>query len=46
LAELYTGYPIFPGENENDQLGLIIEILGVPDKCVIEMSTRAKLFFD
>jgi len=39
LAELYSGYPIFPGENENDQLGLIIEICGVPDKVVLDMST-------
>lgn len=30
LAELYSGYPVFPGENENDQLGLILEICGMP----------------
>jgi len=28
LAELYTGYPIFPGENEADQLSCIMEIIG------------------
>ena len=46
LAELYTGYPIFPGENENDQLACIMEVLGVPDRHLLEKSTRTKLFFD
>jgi dual specificity tyrosine-phosphorylation-regulated kinase 2/3/4 len=31
LAELCSGYPIFPGENEMDQLGLIMEICGKPE---------------
>ena len=26
LAELYSGYPLFPGESEHDQLGYIMEI--------------------
>lgn len=46
LAELYTGYPIFPGENEQEQLGCIMEIFGPPEKHLIEKSTRKKLFFD
>ena len=25
LAELYTGYPLFPGENEVEQLACIME---------------------
>lgn len=29
LAELYTGYPLFPGENESDQLSCIMEIIGM-----------------
>ncbi|KAF5014586.1 hypothetical protein F66182_14376, partial [Fusarium sp. NRRL 66182] len=32
LAELYTGYPIFPGENEQEQLACIMEIFGPPEK--------------
>ncbi|KAJ7231446.1 hypothetical protein B0H12DRAFT_1239925 [Mycena haematopus] len=32
LAELYTGFPIFPGENEQEQLSCIMEVLGIPDK--------------
>lgn len=26
LAELYTGYPIFPGENEVEQLACVMEV--------------------
>lgn len=46
LAELYTGYPIFPGENEQEQLACIMEVFGPPEKHLIERSTRKKLFFD
>ncbi|KAG8761765.1 hypothetical protein FRC11_013221, partial [Ceratobasidium sp. 423] len=46
LAELYTGYPIFPGENEQEQLACIMEVLGVPDKDLINRSSRKQLFFD
>lgn len=45
LAELYTGFPIFPGENEQEQLSCIMEVLGVPDKELINRSSRKKLFF-
>ncbi|RMD41799.1 hypothetical protein DV735_g3330, partial [Chaetothyriales sp. CBS 134920] len=46
LAELYTGYPIFPGENEQEQLACIMEVFGPPEKRLIEKSSRKKLFFD
>ncbi|KAF8319393.1 kinase-like protein [Clavulina sp. PMI_390] len=46
LAELYTGYPIFPGENEQEQLACIMEVLGVPDKEIVARSGRKNLFFD
>lgn len=45
LAELYTGLPIFPGENEQEQLSCIMEILGVPDKDFVNRSQRKRLFF-
>ena len=32
MAELYTGYPLFPGESEKEQLACIMEILGLPPK--------------
>ncbi|CZT01380.1 related to putative dual specificity protein kinase pom1 [Rhynchosporium agropyri] len=46
LAELYTGVPIFPGENEQEQLSCIMEVFGPPGKHLIDKSTRKKLFFD
>ncbi|KAK2467104.1 hypothetical protein APHAL10511_001362 [Amanita phalloides] len=46
LAELYTGFPIFPGENEQEQLSCIMEVLGVPDKEFVNRSSRKKLFFE
>lgn len=45
LAELYTGYPLFPGENEVEQLACIMELFGVPDFSLIEEAQRKKLFF-
>jgi dual specificity tyrosine-phosphorylation-regulated kinase 2/3/4 len=38
--------PIFPGENEQEQLACIMEVFGPPEKHLIEKSTRKKLFFD
>lgn len=46
LAELYTGFPIFPGENESEQLACIMEVFGPPEKHLIEKSSRKKVFFD
>ncbi|TMS39789.1 hypothetical protein L596_006266 [Steinernema carpocapsae] len=44
LAELLTGYPLLPGEDENDQLALIIELLGMPPTKVIDNAKRARNF--
>jgi len=46
LAELYTGYPIFPGENEEEQLACIMEIMGTPEPYIIEQGSRKKNFFE
>lgn len=46
LAELWTGYPLFPGENEQEQLACIMEIFGPPDRHLVDRCTRKKLFFD
>jgi serine/threonine protein kinase len=45
IAELYTGIPLFPGENEQEQLACIMEVLGVPDMELIQLSERRHLFF-
>lgn len=44
LAELLTGYPLLPGEDENDQLALIIELLGMPPAKVTENAKRTRNF--
>ncbi|EIW71932.1 hypothetical protein TREMEDRAFT_41420 [Tremella mesenterica DSM 1558] len=46
MAELYTGVPLFPGENEHEQLACIMEVLGVPERHIIEKASRRKIFFD
>jgi len=46
LAELHTGYPLFPGENEVEQLACIMEVVGLPPTRVLEAGTRKKMFFD
>lgn len=45
LAELLTGYALFPGEDENDQLACIIELLGMPPQKLLDQSKRTKSFF-
>ena len=44
LAELLTGYPLLPGEDEGDQLSCIIELLGMPPQKLLDTSKRAKNF--
>jgi len=46
LSELYTGYPIFPGENEHDQIGYMMEINGLPPIELLRRGKRAHLFFE
>ncbi|KAG1696664.1 Dual specificity tyrosine-phosphorylation-regulated kinase 4 [Nymphon striatum] len=46
LAELYTGCPLFPGENEIEQLACIMEVIGLPPLQTIEKASRKRLFFD
>lgn len=38
LAELLTGYPLLPGEDEGDQLACMIELLGMPPQVKIWIS--------
>lgn len=46
LVEIHTGYPLFPGENEQEQFLRIMEILGLPPPSILANSTRRKVFFD
>uniref|UniRef100_A0A8C5QWC8 dual-specificity kinase n=1 Tax=Leptobrachium leishanense TaxID=445787 RepID=A0A8C5QWC8_9ANUR len=45
LAELLTGYPLLPGEDEGDQLACMIELLGMPPQKLLDSSKRGKNFF-
>ncbi|XP_018325659.1 dual specificity tyrosine-phosphorylation-regulated kinase 2 [Agrilus planipennis] len=44
LAELLTGFPLLPGEDEADQLACIMELLGMPPQKLLDQSKRAKNF--
>ncbi|KAG5469106.1 hypothetical protein LSCM4_02503 [Leishmania orientalis] len=48
LCELANGDPVFPGEDEEDQLGCIMEYLGPPPESFVEASSarRRRAFFD
>mmetsp|Transcript_12140 Transcript_12140/g.24749 ORF Transcript_12140/g.24749 Transcript_12140/m.24749 type:complete len:652 (-) Transcript_12140:737-2692(-) len=45
LVELFTGYPVFAGRDEGDQIGLIVERLGLPPKEMLEAAPKAGKFF-
>ncbi|XP_053980584.1 dual specificity tyrosine-phosphorylation-regulated kinase 2-like [Hylaeus volcanicus] len=46
LAELYTGCPLFPGEDEIEQLACIMEVLGLPPEHIMNHASRRRLYFD
>ena len=46
IAELYTGVPIFPGENESEQMALFMEYLNAPSRNMIELSRKRAKYFD
>jgi len=44
MIELFTGFPLFPGTNEREQLQLIIDVIGMPSQQVLKNSQRKQLF--
>ena len=46
VYECLVGIPIFAGENERDQMGSIMEVIGLPPRSLIAKATRRKVFFD
>ncbi|EPY87874.1 dual specificity tyrosine-phosphorylation-regulated kinase 4 [Camelus ferus] len=46
MAELFTGRPLFPGEDEAEQLACIMEVLGLPPTRFIQTASRKQTFFD
>lgn len=45
LVELLTGDPLFPGEDEYDQLAKMVEVLGMPPLHMIENSPKKSRLF-
>ena len=45
IAELIIGYPLFPGENEYEQLLCIMEMLGLPPSHMIEACSKKNEYF-
>ncbi|KAJ3336695.1 dual specificity protein kinase yak1 [Gonapodya sp. JEL0774] len=45
-AELFLGLPLFPGSSEYNQVGRIVEMLGVPPAYMIEKGKQAHQYFE
>lgn len=45
MSEFCIGFPMFPGEDETDQLASIMEVCGIPSQEVLKVSQRKKKFF-
>ena len=46
MAELYTGRPLFPAENELDAMSLMMEILDIPPVGIVQSGTKFSEHFD
>ncbi|CAG9323872.1 ATP5S [Blepharisma stoltei] len=46
LAECFAGVPLFPGENDHDQLSCIMELLGVPPDSLVSQSSMKDSYFN
>jgi dual specificity tyrosine-phosphorylation-regulated kinase 2/3/4 len=46
LIELFCGVPIFSGEDESEQLAMIMEYKGSPPLKMLLLGNRTKSFFD
>lgn len=45
LSELFTGYPLFPGKSQLEQMAMIMEVNGVPPMKILGKATRYEVFF-
>lgn len=46
LVELHTGYPLFAGQDEGDQMAAIVQRLGMPPQHMLDGGKKTHLFFD
>lgn len=44
MCELLTGSPIFPGDSEIQQVGIMVQMLGNPPKSLLDRARRKKFF--
>ncbi|XP_075692201.1 homeodomain-interacting protein kinase 4 [Rhinoderma darwinii] len=45
IVELHFGYPLYPGNNEYDQIRYICETQGLPDNYLLNAASKAFYFF-
>ena len=46
LAELYLGWPLFPGASESEQITYICQTLGTPSAALLRNRDKASRFFN
>lgn len=46
IAELLTGTPLFPGQNEEEELWMISQLIGLPPRNLVVIGKRRDEFFD
>lgn len=46
LVELHTGYPLFAGKDEGDQIAVIVERLGMPPHHMLQSGKKTSMFFE
>ena len=46
IVEMELGKPLFPGDDENQQIKYFLEVLGLPPRNVIMQGTRRRTFFN
>lgn len=46
LVELHTGYPLFAGRDEADQISIIVERIGMPPQHMLDKGRKTSFFFD
>ena len=46
VAELFTGEPLFPGNNEQELLEYQMELIGIPSESLIAQSRKREHYFD
>ena len=46
LAELHSGEPLFAGNNEQEQLELIMELCGIPPPSLVDRCRKKEHYFD